>query len=87
MRSTTMTLRMNTHLLNQLKFLAEATQRSCAFLALEAISEYLEKQSWQVQEIKQGLKEVEAGDIIDHNTVVKKWKQKHAHSLDQKSRA
>ncbi len=38
-------------------------------------------EAWQVSEIKKGLSEIEAGEFISHEEVVKQWKQRHADSL------
>jgi len=50
--STTMTIRLDDELKEQLDRLAAATQRSKSFLASEAIREFIELNEWQVQEIQ-----------------------------------
>jgi RHH-type transcriptional regulator, rel operon repressor / antitoxin RelB len=64
MESTVLTLRVNTKTKAKLDKLAEATKRSKSFLAAEAIERYLEVEAWQIREIKQALKEADAGDFV-----------------------
>mgnify|MGYP003120198400 FL=1 len=61
--STTMTIRLDDELKEQLDRLAAATQRSKSFLASEAIREFIELNEWQVREIQQALKEADAGEF------------------------
>lgn len=82
MASATMTLRLDDQLRMRLDKLAEITHRSKSFLAAEAISEYLATQEWQINEIKKGIAEADAGQLVDHNSVVEYWEKKRAHSLD-----
>jgi RHH-type transcriptional regulator, rel operon repressor / antitoxin RelB len=56
--------------------LAEATNRSKSFLAAEAIERYLEVEAWQINEIKQAIKEADAGDFVsdeEFTKLVKKY--------------
>jgi predicted transcriptional regulator len=53
--------------------LAEATGRSQTFLAEEAIRQYCELQKWQVAAIKEGIQAADAGRLISHKDVKKKW--------------
>lgn len=74
--STTMTIRLEDELKEQLERLAAATQRSKSFLAAEAIREFVELNEWQVHEIQRGLKEADAGDFASESEVTRtfaKW--------------
>lgn len=74
--STTMTIRLEDELKEQLERLAVATQRSKSFLAAEAIREFIELNEWQVQEIQRGLKEADAGDFASESAITRtfaKW--------------
>ena len=76
MESTVLTLRVNTKTKAKLDKLAEATKRSKSFLAAEAIERYLEVEAWQIKEIKQALKEADAGDFVSDAelaNIVKKY--------------
>ena len=75
--STTMTLRLEDDVKNRLDKLADATQRSKSFLAAEAIREFVENNEWQIREVKDALKEANAGDFADDEDVAAlatKWK-------------
>jgi len=67
--STTMTIRLDDDLKEQLERLAAATQRSKSFLASEAIREFIELNEWQVQEIQQATKEADAGEFASGDEV------------------
>ena len=74
--STTMTIRLEPELKQRLDSLAEATHRSKSFLAAEAIKEFVELNEWQVSEIKQAIKEANAGDFASEEEVkntLEKW--------------
>jgi RHH-type transcriptional regulator, rel operon repressor / antitoxin RelB len=73
---TNMTIRMEAGLKKSLDKLAKATGRSRAFLAQDALRQYLEEQAWQVAEIKQAIKEADAGEFAtdaEVNAVRAKW--------------
>lgn len=75
-QSTTMTIRLEPHLKDRLDELAETTRRSKSFLAAEAIRDFIELNEWQVQEIKEAIKEADAGDFATDkqvNKVFSKW--------------
>jgi predicted transcriptional regulator len=73
---TNVTIRMASGLKKSLDKLAKATGRSRAFLAQDALRQYLEEQAWQVAEIKQAIKEADAGEFAteaDVSAVRAKW--------------
>lgn len=84
MATSTMTLRLDDKLKARLNKLAGVTHRSKSFLAAEAISEYLKIQEWQIKEIKKGIAEAEAGQLVDHDSIAKHWEKKRAHSMDKR---
>jgi len=84
MSSGTITVRLDDKLKARLEKLADATHRSKSFLAMEAITEYLKIQEWQVKEIKNGLAEADTGQLIEHENIVKHWKKKRANSMDKR---
>ena len=67
--STTMTIRLDDDLREQLDQLATATQRSKSFLASAAIREFIELNAWQVQEIQRALNEADAGEFASESEV------------------
>ena len=63
MESSVLTLWVSAKTKSQLEKLAAATNRSKSFLASEALERYLELEAWQIKEIKQALKEADAGEF------------------------
>ena len=60
---TSMSMRLPDELAIQLGALAEATGRTKSFLAVQAIQDFVEREAWQIAEIKQALLEADAGDF------------------------
>lgn len=63
METTTITIRIPSHIKEELNLLAEATHRSKSWLAADALSRYVELNAWQVAEIQNGLQEAERKDF------------------------
>lgn len=60
----------------QLGQLAKMTGRSKSFYAREAISEYVEREAWQITETLEAIKEANAGDFATDEEMAalrKKW--------------
>lgn len=73
-----MSLRLADDLSRQLEALAEATGRTKSFLAGQAIRDFVERESWQIAETVQAIKEAEAGDFASDEEVkaiAAKWKR------------
>jgi len=69
-------LRIADDMKQQLDALAGATGRNKSFLAVEAIRDYLQREAWQVAEIRQAIQEADAGDFADETemqAVRDKW--------------
>ena len=62
-------LRIADDMKQQLDALAEATGRNKSFLAVEAIRAYLQREAWQVAEIRQAIQEADAGDFAAEGEV------------------
>ena len=62
-------LRIADDMKRQLDALAEATGRNKSFLAVEAIRDYLQREAWQVAEIRLAVLEADAGDFADETEV------------------
>ena len=74
-----LTLRVDEKLKKKLDKLAKSTQRSRSFLAAEAIREYVALNEWQIEEIKKGIQEADAGNFATDEEVAamrKKWKRR-----------
>jgi predicted transcriptional regulator len=52
-----------------LQILVRSTTCSASELAAEAIRVYIEDQSWQIEAIKEGIKQAEAGNFASDQTV------------------
>lgn len=59
----TLNVRVPLSVYQQLEDLAKATARTKSFVTLEALSTYLNTQSWQVQDIEAGLAEADRGEF------------------------
>ena len=46
------------------------------------VSKPCDYEEWFVREVKQGLKEAEAGDVIDHEAILERWERKRTAKLD-----
>ena len=62
-KGATLNVRVPLELYQQLESLAQATARTKSFVTLEALTSYLQAQSWQVADIQSGLAEAERGDF------------------------
>ncbi len=67
--TTTLSVRIDTGTKKQLEALAKRARRSKSFLAAEAIAAFVEAESWQLDEIQTGLKELDEGRGVAHKDV------------------
>ena len=58
---------------DRLQELADATGRTKAFLAQDAIERYLELESWQIQAIQEGVKAVDNGNVVSYEDIKQEW--------------
>lgn len=70
--STTLTVRLPISVKHQIEALAQATKRSKSFCVLEAIKAYVELEAWQIEAVKEGLRDIDAGKTVSHSKV-KDW--------------
>ena len=76
METSTITVRVPLSIKEQLNHLAEATHRSKSWLAAEALNRYLELNTWQVAEIRQGIQEADRKEFAaeeDVEAAFAKW--------------
>jgi len=74
----TISFRMDAEKVSALDTLAEALERDRSYLLNEAVANYLEVQSWQIEHIKSSLRQADAGQFVGHEAVKKmtrKWKR------------
>ena len=77
--STTISIRLDSDTKKRLEALAKRARRSKSFLAAEAIAAFVEAESWQLDEIQSGLKELDEGRGVPHKEVanwLRSWGRK-----------
>lgn len=74
--STTVSFRVKKELAKQLGELAEATDRTKAWHAEQAMKNYLDLQRWQREHIEKSIKAAEEGRLIPHEEVVRGIRRK-----------
>ena len=67
--STTLSVRIDARTKKQLEALAGRARRSRSFLAAEAITAFVAAETWQLNEIEAGLKELDEGRGVAHKDV------------------
>ena len=67
--STTISVRIDARTKKQLEALAGRARRSKSFLAAEAITAFVAAETWQLNEMEAGLKELDAGRRVPHKDV------------------
>lgn len=73
MTSEQFSLRLSKKTKDMLQALADATGRTKAFLAQDAIERYLELESWQIKSIQEGIKNVDDGHTISIENIKEEW--------------
>jgi len=76
MTARTINVRLPEALYSQIEELAKATARTKSFLALDALTHYVQSESWQVRDIHEGIKEADAGEFatdMQVNEVLSKY--------------
>jgi predicted transcriptional regulator len=76
-------LRLLPEVRERLDALAVAMERSRASIAAEAISQYLDQQSWQIAAIQKGVESADKGEFIDHKKLKAKWEKRLASQVDR----
>ena len=74
--SAVLTLRLDAKLKKQLDRISKSMNRSRSFVAAQAIEEYVSVNEWQINEIKKGIAEADAGKFAtkeEVQRVFKKW--------------
>jgi RHH-type transcriptional regulator, rel operon repressor / antitoxin RelB len=77
------TLRLDPETRKRLDKLAQATERSRAALAADAVRQYLDLNEWQIAAITAGVQEANRGRLIDHAELKAKWERKLAAAVDK----
>jgi len=69
MASTVLSVRVPEELKEQLDYLSNATKRSKAYLAAEALTEYVHRNAWKAKELHEALAEADKGEFISHEAM------------------
>lgn len=69
MSAKTINVRLPEALYNQIEELARATARTKSFLTIDALTHYVERESWQIRDIHEGIKEADAGEFATDDQV------------------
>ena len=75
-QSTSMSIRLEPDLKSRLDKLSVDTRRSISFLAAEAVREFIELNEWQIEEIRDAVREADSGDFASDQevqAVFNKW--------------
>ena len=69
MTARTINVRVPEALYNQIEELAKATARSKSFMTIDALTNYVHTESWQIRDIDKGIKEADAGEFATDKQV------------------
>lgn len=69
--SEVITVRIDKALKDRLDRLADATDRSRSHHAIAAIEEYVAREAWQIEAIREGVAAADRGDLVAHEDVGK----------------
>jgi predicted transcriptional regulator len=76
-------VRLDDKTLKRVGQMADAMNRPRAWLMAQAIREYVEREEWFIREVEKGLREAEAGKLMEHGAVKGKWEaKKRAYPVD-----
>ena len=69
MTARTITVRLPEALYNQIEALSKATARTKSFLAIDALTTYVQSEAWQIHDIEAGILEADAGEFASDQEV------------------
>jgi RHH-type rel operon transcriptional repressor/antitoxin RelB len=72
MTSTVLSVRVPQELKEQLDYLSRSTKRSRAYLAAEALRDYVRKNAWRAKELHDAKQEADKGVFVSHDAM-KAW--------------
>ena len=65
----TLNVRLPEDLYNQIEALASATARTKSYLTIDALNHYVQRESWQIRDIHEGIREADAGEFATEDQV------------------
>ena len=69
MTARTINVRLPEALYKQIEELAKATARSKSFLTIDALTNYVQSESWQISDIQKGIKEADTSEFATDKQV------------------
>jgi len=69
MEKQTISFRLESEKVSALDTLANSLDRDRSYLLGEAVQAYLDTQQWQLEQIRAGIAEADAGRVVDHRRV------------------
>jgi len=69
MTARTINVRLPEALYKQIEELSKATARTKSFLAIDALTNYVQSESWQIRDIQEGIEEADAGEFASDQQV------------------
>jgi len=79
MEKQTVSFRLESDKVAALDALADSLDRDRTYLLSEAVEAYLDLQKWQLEEIRAGLADADAGRVLDHQKIramTFKWRRR-----------
>ena len=76
MQQATTTVRLDPEMREQLDRMAEQMDRPRAWIIKEAVTQYLERETWFRAEVQKGLDDAEAGRVISHEQMGERLRAK-----------
>jgi RHH-type transcriptional regulator, rel operon repressor / antitoxin RelB len=67
----TISFRLDEDKVEALDSLAEVLDRDRSYLLNEAVAAYLEVQRWHIEQVERGIRQADAGKLLDHSKVKK----------------
>ncbi len=68
-----LSIRVSPDVVSKLDALAQATGRSRNFLFNEAVQQYIDNEAWQIAQIEEGLRDLEAGNVVPDDEMEAFW--------------
>ncbi len=75
----TISFRLDPKKVSALDTLAEALDRDRSYLLNEAVTAYLDVQQWQIEQIREGLRQADSRRLVNHSKVKKlaaRWRSR-----------
>ncbi|KAF0219717.1 MAG: CopG family transcriptional [Geobacteraceae bacterium] len=80
MKSASITVKLPEPVKTRLDRLAKATHRSRSSLVSSAVEEMLSVEEWQIQGVKEALREADSGHMTAHEEIKQEWETRLYHT-------